>query len=361
MRILFDGYWWHRGPLANRTVQRDLIATWLEEFPADDILVAVRDHKKGSTGPAELGRASLVSTRVWPHAVSNFVELPLRARRLQVDAMVVHNYTPLAGRAFTFIHDAMFAEHPEWFSRLERLYFWPMLPSARRAVRVYTSTATEAHRIGRASAGRIAAEVTGLAVPLSLAAAVPVRPQNAPPPQSFALVVGRLNIRKNLTAAIRGAMASTRIDPEHPLLVVGSSEYSGVGPKAPEEFQGAVADGSVRFLGRTPDDELSWMYRNAALSICLSLDEGFGLPSIEAAHFGSPLLASDIPVFNETVGGHATFVDPMADAVEVGAAIDRCWASPVDPAALARIRERYTWPAAVRRLRESMAAAVGHR
>ena len=35
--------------------------------------------------------------------------------------------------------------------------------------------------------------------------------------------------------------------------------------------------------------------------------EGFGLPLIEAAHYGLPLLLRDIPVFREIAGPHASY------------------------------------------------------
>jgi len=56
---------------------------------------------------------------------------------------------------------------------------------------------------------------------------------------------------------------------------------------------------------------LKWLYTHCALFVCLSLDEGFGLPVVEAATLGCRVLASDIPVFRETIGCHATFVDAL--------------------------------------------------
>lgn len=353
MRILFDGYWWHKGPFANRSVQRDLILTWREEHPEDDLIVAVR--KKDSGGPPMTAEGlAAVHTRAWPQALSNIAELGLLARRAHADVVLAHNYTPLGCRAATFIHDAMFVEHPEWFSRKERVYFWPMVPSARAAAVVLTSTQTEANRIQRSSGGKLVAEAIGLAVPRSLASAVPSRPAEAPEPGSFAVVVGRLNVRKNLEAVVRAAGSSAQITPSTPLLVVGATAYSGRVTTLADDLKPLVESGAVRFLGRTSDEELAWLYANAALSISLSLDEGFGLPAIEAACFGSPLLASDIEVFRETVGDYAHFVDPLAPPAEVAAAIDLAWASDRDQAALDEIKSRYNWPAVVARLRESI-------
>lgn len=354
MRILFDGFWWYRGPGANRSVQRDLITTWLELYPDDEVTVAVR-----RAGGGEPPDAAIVTTKAWPHALSNLVELPRLATRVGADVVFCHNYTPLWGTSVTLIHDVLFVDHPEWFSRKERLYFAPMLASARRAAGVCASTAVEAGRIARCAPALGEIPAIGLAVPQALSRAVPTAPDDAPAPGRFAVCVGRLNVRKNLAAVIRGAVASNSISPTQPLLIIGSAEYSGVDAEIPDEFAAAVTSGAVRFLGRISDEELAWLYRHAALAICLSLGEGFGLPPIEAARFGTPVLVSDIPVFHETVDGYAHFVDPSAAPDAVGRAIDHAWSRPVDAGSMAAINDRYAWPAVTARLRETINGVLG--
>ena len=93
----------------------------------------------------------------------------------------------------------------------------------------------------------------------------------APEPGSFGICVGRLNIRKNLAAVLRGAAASTSITPETPMLIVGSSEHSGKDAQVPEEFRELVASGAVVFLGRISEAELAWLYQNAALATYLAI------------------------------------------------------------------------------------------
>lgn len=59
------------------------------------------------------------------------------------------------------------------------------------------------------------------------------------------------------------------------------------------------------------DDELHWAYQHATALIAASKDEGFGLPLIEAAHFGLPVICSDISIFREVAGDHATYFKVM--------------------------------------------------
>jgi glycosyltransferase involved in cell wall biosynthesis len=44
------------------------------------------------------------------------------------------------------------------------------------------------------------------------------------------------------------------------------------------------------------------LYKNASIYIFPSLDEGFGIPILEALSFSLPVICSDIDVFKE-VGG----------------------------------------------------------
>ena len=57
------------------------------------------------------------------------------------------------------------------------------------------------------------------------------------------------------------------------------------------------------------DDALQQLYRDSACLLVPSEGEGFGLPLIEAASHGLPLLVRALPVFREVAGGHAQYFD----------------------------------------------------
>lgn len=73
---------------------------------------------------------------------------------------------------------------------------------------------------------------------------------------------------------------------------------------------------------RADDAELAAQYARCDSLVAASFAEGFGLPIVEAGHYGKPVIASDIPVFREVGNGAAgaTFfsvgdVQALADAV----------------------------------------------
>lgn len=57
------------------------------------------------------------------------------------------------------------------------------------------------------------------------------------------------------------------------------------------------------------DTELEYYYRHSKALIFPSFVEGFGLPIVEALHYGLPVLASDIPVHREAGGDFCTYFD----------------------------------------------------
>jgi glycosyltransferase involved in cell wall biosynthesis len=61
------------------------------------------------------------------------------------------------------------------------------------------------------------------------------------------------------------------------------------------------------WLERAGDDTLTHLYRRSTALLMASQDEGFGLPLVEAARHGLPVIARDIPVFREVCGDHAFY------------------------------------------------------
>lgn len=55
------------------------------------------------------------------------------------------------------------------------------------------------------------------------------------------------------------------------------------------------------------DESLEGIYQSSTCLLAASYGEGFGLPLIEAAHHGLPILARDIPVFREVAGSNASY------------------------------------------------------
>ena len=66
----------------------------------------------------------------------------------------------------------------------------------------------------------------------------------------------------------------------------------------------------IKLLGFIPDQELAKLYRSAKLFIYPSLQEGFGLPVIEAMASGVPVLVPDTNHYRKITGGKVSYFNP---------------------------------------------------
>jgi glycosyltransferase involved in cell wall biosynthesis len=117
------------------------------------------------------------------------------------------------------------------------------------------------------------------------------------------LSISRLTASKNHRILIRAAAQMRR-----PVQV----RIIGRGDEA-EALRSEAAELGVTLrldTGWASDDEIVEAYREAAVVVCPSRFEGFGLTPMEGLAIGRPVVASDIPVHREFVGGQARFFDP---------------------------------------------------
>ena len=66
----------------------------------------------------------------------------------------------------------------------------------------------------------------------------------------------------------------------------------------------------IVFTGYLRDEDLSALFQGAHAYASASLNEGFGLPGVEAMHFGLPLAVANTSVFNEIYDDAAVYFDP---------------------------------------------------
>lgn len=129
----------------------------------------------------------------------------------------------------------------------------------------------------------------------------------APPPERTSppvlLSVSRLVPYKNHRIVLQAAAQLTQ-----PVIV----HLIGQGTEAESLRREANALGVTLRLdaNRVSDEAVVAAYREAAVVVCPSRWEGFGLTPMEGLALGRPVIASDIPVHREFVGEHVRLFDP---------------------------------------------------
>lgn len=87
------------------------------------------------------------------------------------------------------------------------------------------------------------------------------------------------------------------------------------------------------WLDDASDADLAMLYRHARATVLASMAEGFGLPIVEAARYGTPVIATDIPVFREAAGDSATYF-PLLDSGALCVELERALIEKPHPPAL---------------------------
>lgn len=129
----------------------------------------------------------------------------------------------------------------------------------------------------------------------------------------YILSVGTLEPGKNLVRVVRAfARLRSKGAGDFHLLLVGDKGWLYHDIFA--EVQRCGLQEQVRALGHIPDDDLPLAYNCAELFVFPSLNEGFGLPILEAMACGVPVVTSDCSALPEVAGDAACLVDPYDEA-----------------------------------------------
>jgi len=220
------------------------------------------------------------------------------------------------------IHDCTYFDHPEWHQRSKALFF-------RRAIRVAAQRAAVLVCVSNATADRLRANC-------DVRAPVMIAPHGVdharfsphePEPGSDSnaldelqqrvsldfdrpviLYVGTLEPRKGLVTLVRAFdLAAERLT--EPLLVLAGQQ--GWGTAELDSAVGSLAHRArVLRVGYVSDTALPALLRRAAVVAYPALDEGFGLPALEAMASGTPLVTTIGTPMAELAGDAGVLVPP---------------------------------------------------
>lgn len=237
---------------------------------------------------------------------------------------VVHSPTPLlvpAARAaqVVTVFDLHFLRHPDQVDGAARRDFAPLARQhAARADHVVAGSAHAAALVSR-DLGVPAERIT--TAPLGAPPwAADVRTARRGGRGTHVLFMGTLEPRKNVGVLLDGYAALLARRPDAPPLVLAGRVPDSARPWA-ERAATAPLAGHVTLAGYVSDDQRRELYANARVVVVPSLDEGFGLPALEAMACGVPVVVSPVGALPEVTGDAGLYAAPdapgaWADALE---------------------------------------------
>ncbi len=131
----------------------------------------------------------------------------------------------------------------------------------------------------------------------------------------YLIFIGTMQPRKNLVNTIKAFSEALEYNPSlhsSKLLIVGKKgwDFKEI-LEYPEKLQ--IKD-KVIFAGRVPDEDLTPLLSGAVALVNFSVEEGFGLPLLEAMACETPCLVSNIPPFKEVCLEYAYYANPKDES-----------------------------------------------
>src|SRR5271157_2373566 len=130
-------------------------------------------------------------------------------------------------------------------------------------------------------------------------------PYSPVPREKIVLNVGAIQKRKNIARLVE---AFETLEPDWRLVLAGSLGYGSADILA--RIERSPARERISILGYVSPGELAHWYSKAMIFAFPSLDEGFGMPVLEAMAAGTPVVTSNRSALPEVAGDAALLVDP---------------------------------------------------
>lgn len=228
--------------------------------------------------------------------------------------------------AVVTIHDAIADRFPEltlpsWRARA----FWRLkvslaIAQASLVLTVSDFAAGEIERVLRVKPARIRVALEAPAAayrhrPAGHEVRDAARHHQLPADVRFFVYVGGFNPHKHVEVLVRahaGLVRETGPDAPHLVLVgpIGGDVFHSDQGRIQQVIREEGTENRVHWLGFVPDEELRLIHAGALALVLPSACEGFGLPAVEAAACGTPVIATTESPLPQLLAGGGLFVVP---------------------------------------------------
>ncbi|MEI6947453.1 glycosyltransferase family 1 protein [Paraflavisolibacter sp. H34] len=171
-----------------------------------------------------------------------------------------------------------------------------------------------------------------------------LQPPQLQPSAPFFFTIGTIVAKKNFHV-----LPALLLQNDLQLVIAGITQSEDYKNKIIHEAKRLGVEERVLFTGSISENDKQWYLKNCTAFAFPSISEGFGLPVVEAMHFGKPLLLANATSLPEIGGRHAHYFDhfepehihavaqkALSEHTETHAAAIRQWSA------------QFKWPAAAR-------------
>jgi glycosyltransferase involved in cell wall biosynthesis len=362
MKIGIDAKYYFSGTPSLISVVGNLSDKMIEHSGDTKIVffLSKRDRHRLPEFEKKIGQHNNISYQFIPgkfNFIVNLLFYPFFFSNKEFDVILFQNYVPIWKGSKTlyvnYIHDFLFLDWPQFFSKLQRFVFRFMLYSVRRADHTVTISSSERERVlhhSQIDSSKVDFVYHGISESFherSGEETVPVLDKYHLP-RKYILYLGRLNRRKNIKALLEAfAIVESKVS----LVIIGQKEYQEF--ELEDELVRLNISERVHIFKFVPYDDLKNILSAATLFVFPSFAEGFGLPPLEAMRSGVPTIVSTGMAMPEVCKDGAVYFEP-SDFSQLAKKIDHLLTDKnvYDAYKLKgkQIAEEYTWDRSAKEL-----------
>jgi glycosyltransferase involved in cell wall biosynthesis len=339
MRIGIDATCWANGRGYGRFT-RELLPAMADHAPSDSFVCFVDaraaerfDLVRGNVRAVQVDQTvspTIAAAADGRRRVGDMLRLTRAVSREGLDVFFspsIYTYFPLPPRlpAVVTVHDAIAERYPELtLPSFQARAFWRAkvalaLWQARLILTVSPFAADEIATVLHVARRRVrvALEAPALAYTPSDSpadVATVAAKVGLPPASRWFVFVGGFSPHKNVNLIVKAHASVARTCVPAPHLVLVGALTGDVFHGDHERIRTAIAAAGtgalVHWTGFLPDEELRHLHSGAVALLLPSLCEGFGLPAVEAAACGTPVIATTSSPLPELLAGGGLFVAP---------------------------------------------------
>ncbi|OGZ34462.1 MAG: hypothetical protein A2Y98_04005 [Candidatus Portnoybacteria bacterium RBG_19FT_COMBO_36_7] len=251
------------------------------------------------------------------------------AKKDKVDILFCPGYiAPIfwQGKLALTLHDIIYEAHPEWFnwrSPIDKILLkWISKKSAQKADLIFVPSEFSKNEVAKYY------KIDSKKIVLTYEAADPKLAAKESSEEElagkyeiknkFAFYVGSIFSRRHLPEIIAAFEKIVAAGSDYQFLIAGRDYTRGREVnRLAEELNQRLDEQAILRADYIDDADLRLLYRRCAFFIWLSDYEGFGLPPLEAAACGAPVITSDSTSLKEMVGEAALLIKDNSDKEEI--------------------------------------------
>jgi len=245
------------------------------------------------------------------------IQLPLKILFSKADFVICPDYIApyftFKAKRITVLHDSLFWDHKKNYSFLWNKYFISLINLGMNSKTQIVTTSN----YSKNNLIKIFRNNRNINFVYQSFNFHKTTSSNYKTPENYLLHIGSFEKRKDLITLVK---AFKLVKDDNLKLVLAGAQIVNGSSEVLDEIKTFIfqnkLENKVILAGYVSKEEASLLYKNASLYVFPSLDEGFGIPILEALSFSLPVICSDIDIFKE-VGGDCVEYFKVGDSISL--------------------------------------------